>query len=127
MKTTMLKVLKIKEIAPKILKQSLPIRTTYKLSKLLDSVQNESEFYHKHLNEIISTYGKRDENGQYVLTEDKNGIQVDADNLVTVEEKLKELHNLEVELPDVTFTLDELEQLDCTVQEFNSFLPFIED
>ena len=127
MKTTMLKVLDLRDLYAKISSQALPIATTYKLSKLFEAIQKESEFYSTHLDEIIATYGKKDENGQYILTEDKNGVQIDPANIPEVESKLQELWNIEVELPDVKFKLAELEKVELTVQEFNSFLPFIED
>ena len=127
MKTTMLKVLDLRDLYTKISAKSLPISTTYKLSKLFNSINSEAEFYSTHLNEVISTYGKKDENGNYILTEDKNGVQIDPDNIAEVESKLKELWNIEVELPDVKFKLSELEKVELTIQEFNNLLPFIED
>lgn len=127
MKTTMLKVLDLRDLYTKISAQPLPISTTYKLSKLFNAIKSESEFYSTHLDEIIATYGKKDENGQYILTEDKSGVQIDPANISEVEYKLQELWNIEVELPDVKFTLTELEKLELTVQEFNNLLPFIED
>lgn len=127
MKTTMLKVLDLRDLYPKISSQALPISTTYKLSKLFNAIKSEGEFYSTHLDEIISTYGKKDENGNYVLTEDKNGVQIAPENISEVEKKLQELWDIEVELPDVKFTLSELEKVELSVQEFNNFLPFIED
>ena len=63
MKTTMLKVLDLRDLYPKISSQALPISTTYKLSKLFNAIKSEGEFYSTHLDEIISTYGKKDESG----------------------------------------------------------------
>ena len=127
MKTTMLKVLNLRDLYPKISAQTLPISTTYKLSKIFDTIKSEAEFYSTHLDSIISEYGKKDEEGQYILTEDKSGVQIDPEKIPEVESKLQELWNIEVELPDIKFTLHELEKLELTVQEFNNLLPFIKD
>lgn len=127
MKIKMAKILDLRDIYEKIKTQSLPITTTYKISKLFTSINSETEFYQTQLNSIIQEYGKKDENGQFILTEDKQGVQVEADKISEAQAKIVELHNLEVDLPDITFSLPELEKIELSVEEFNSLLPFIED
>lgn len=127
MKTKMLKVLDLRDVYTKINTQSLPITTVYKLSKLFNAINSEAEFYSTHLDAIIAEYGQKDDNGQYILTEDKTGVRIDTDKIPEVEKKLQELWNIEVELPDVKFSLSELEKVELTVQEFNNLLPFIDD
>lgn len=127
MKTTMLKVLDLRDVLSKITSQSLPISTVYKLSKLFEAVKSEGDFYSTHLDAIIEEYGQKDDNGQYLLTEDKMGVRIDKDKVAEVEAKLQELWKIEVELPDVKFTLAELEKVELTVQEFNSLMPFIQE
>lgn len=127
MKIKMAKILDLRDIYEKIKTQSLPITTTYKISKLFTAINSETEFYQTQLNSIIQEYGKKDENGQFILTEDKQGVQVEADKISEAQAKIVELHNLEVDLPDITFSLPELEKIELSVEEFNSLLPFIED
>ena len=127
MKTTMLKELDLRDVLSKITSQSLPISTVYKLSKLFEAVKSEGDFYSTHLDAIIEEYGQKDDNGQYLLTEDKMGVRIDKDKVAEVEAKLQELWKIEVELPDVKFTLAELEKVELTVQEFNSLMPFIQE
>lgn len=123
----MLKVLDLRDVLSKITSQSLPISTVYKLSKLFEAVKSEGDFYSTHLDAIIEEYGQKDDNGQYLLTEDKMGVRIDKDKVAEVEAKLQELWKIEVELPDVKFTLAELEKVELTVQEFNSLMPFIQE
>ena len=127
MKTKMSKVLDMRDLFTKINAQPLPISTAYKLSKLFAAVKSEGDFYSTHLDEIIEEYGQKDENGQYILTEDRSGVRIDNDKIGEVEAKLQELWNIEVELPDVKFKLAELEKIELTVSEFNILLPFIEE
>lgn len=123
----MSKILDLQELYPKISSQQLPIATTYKLTKLFNAVNSESEFYSTNLNKIISEYGQKDENGNFLLTDDKKGVKVSPEKIPEVEQKLQELWNIEVDLPKITFKLSELEKVELSVQEFNNLLPFIED
>lgn len=127
MKTTMSKILDLRDVYSKISSQVLPISTTYKLSKLFEAIKSEADFYTTNLDKVIAEYGLRDENGQYILTDDKKGVKIDTEKIPEVEAKLQELWNIEVELPDITFKLSELEKVELSVQEFNTLLPFIED
>lgn len=111
---------KIKDCQP-------PIKLLYKLTKLFKAINENQEFYREQLNEIINTYGIRDENGQLKPTSDGNGVQIEHDKIDEAQDKINALIGLEVELPDVTFTLDELESLTCTLEEFQYLLPFIQD
>lgn len=127
MKIKMSNIVNLQDVYDKIKTQSLPITTTYKISKLFNAIKNEQEFYSTQLDAIIQQYGKKDENGNFIRTENGDGIQVDNANIKEVESKLNELWKIEVELPDITFTLNELEKINLSVEEFNNFLPFIED
>lgn len=127
MKIKMSKILDLRDIYEKIKMQSLPISTTYKISKLFSAINSETEFYQTQLNSIIQEYGQKDENGQFVMTEDKTGVKIDQKDIPIVEQKLQELYNIEVELPDIKFNVKELEKIEISVQEFNYLLPFIED
>ena len=121
----MQKILNLRDTYSKIKSQSLPITTTYKISKLFTAVQQEADFYGTQLDAIIAQYGLKDENGNYVLTDNKDGVQIKKEDIPEVEKKLQELWNIDVELPEITFTIQELESVKLSVEEFNNLLPFI--
>lgn len=123
----MQKILNLRDLYSKIKTQSLPISVTYKISKLFTAVQSEADFYGTQLDSIIATYGLKDDNGEYVLTENKDGVQIRKEDIPEVEKKLQELWNIDVELPDIKFTLEELEKVTLSVEEFNNLLPFIDE
>lgn len=102
-----------------------PIKTLYKLSKLFTALNHEYEFYRTNLTQIIETYGLKDENGAFLKTEDGNGIRIGADNITAAQDAIQNLMDLDVELPDIKFTLEELSNITLTVDEFNNLLPFI--
>lgn len=127
MTVTMTRVLNLQSLYPRIKEQVLPIRTTYKLTKLFNAIDDEAKFYSSELNKIIDTYAEKDESGRPVPTEDGTGVKLQKDSVVEAQAKITELWNLEVELPDQKFSIDELEKIDLSIEEFNMLLPFIED
>ena len=126
MEIKMSEVLILNTLYNKIKTQSTSIRTTYKLSKLFKAVQKENEFYTEQLNAIIDEYADRDENGSPIVLEG-GGIKVKEGFSDVTKEKLAELWDIDVSLPDIKFTIDELDTISLTVEDFNSLLPFIEE
>ena len=89
--------------------KTLPIRTAYKLSKLLKVLESDHDFYVTNLNELIQTYAERNEDGAPALTEDGNGIRIRKDSLDEFESKINALWTIETTMPDLKFSLEELE------------------
>ena len=52
-----------KEISTK----EMPIKLSYKFSKLLTSVNTEFEFYQKKVSEILQKYGQKDDKGEFII------------------------------------------------------------
>ena len=125
MKLKMSDVIKLNKLYDKIKTLSLSISTTYKFSKLFASIQEEANFYGAQWNQLIQEYGQKDENGQYILSDNNEQVQIATENVPIVKQKLGELLNLEVDVPDTSFNLDELESVNLSVEEFSYLLPFI--
>ena len=53
-----------------------PLKTAYKLNKLITQVNNEISFYQQKFSEIINEFGKRDENGEFVYSQDGSSIEI---------------------------------------------------
>ncbi len=118
----------LNQIRPKIVNSKMSIKTTYKFSRLFKEVEEQANFFDTTLSNIIAQYGQRDEKGEYVLTEDKNGVMIQEDKKNECLAKINELNNLEINLNYVpAFNLDELEFLDLTVDEMTILMPFIEE
>lgn len=101
----------------------LPLKTTYKFSRLMKRAEEEVNFYQEKFNEIIEEYGLK-ENGEYKLTPDKQSIVIIPGKESECMEKMKELKELEIDI-DISFTIEELENLDLTVSQFNCLFPLI--
>ena len=105
----------------------LPIKTSYKFARMATAVEKNIEFYQTSFRNIVSEFAQIDENGNFVPTEDGQGVKIQEGKEAECKIRLMELNNLDVELPDIKFTIDELEGCELTPAEMVKFLPFIED
>jgi hypothetical protein len=94
--------------------------------KFCKSVATEEEFYNTKRNEIISIYAVRDEAGNIAVTDD-GMVSILPDKVTEANAALNELNSLEVEAPNVKFTLDELEGLELSVTDMFALDAFIEE
>lgn len=129
MKTNLSNSVQLYDTLSKVIKDAgnLPIRTAYKLAKLQKAVENDHDFYVNKLNELIQIYSERGEDGAPLLTEDGNGIRIRKEVLNEFETKVNALWNVEVDAPDIKFSLDEFDGLKITVEEAGLLEPFIEE
>lgn len=107
--------------------QKMPIKTAYKLSRLAKSIETEIQFYQEKLREIIQKHAILDEEGQPVFTEGKEAVKLIEGHETECYTEIQELQDLDVEIPDITFTLDEFANVELTLDEMNNFMPFIQD
>ena len=121
----MSKVLTFQQLWPKMKDQIMPIQLAYKLSRLYDSVDNNARFYSTELNKIVSEYAERDAEGNIVPSEDGTGVQLQKAYIPKAEAAVNDLLNLMVDVPDISFTLDELKDIKLSLEEFGILLPFI--
>lgn len=109
-----------------IKEKKLPIVTLYKITKLFDILDRESEFYTESLKSIIVEYAERDSEGKPIVLPSKDGYQLRKDKIEEAQQKMTQLMDIDVAIPeDLTFELSEIEPLDLTVEEFRLFLPLI--
>ena len=105
----------------------LPLKTTYKFSRLMRRAEQEMNFYSEEFGKIIETYGKRNEDGNYCFSVDGQSIEIIEGKQAECNMKISELRNLEVEINDIKFTIDELECLNLSISELSCMMSLIED
>lgn len=127
MKLKMSQLLNIKSIFDTIKEKKLPIRTAYKINKLFSPIDNEFSFYQQKFGEIVLEYGKKDENGNFIYAADGASIEIMDGRQVECQAKVEELNSIEIDLPDIKFTLDELDGLNFTLGQLECLMPFIEE
>ena len=122
----MYEVLALQNFYTSIHNKRMPIKTTYKLSRLAQRAEEEAEFYKKEFSHIIEDYALK-ENGQIVYSEDMASIKILPGKEDECAEKLTELRNLEVDLTGFEFSIEEFENLELTITEMSAILPLIKD
>lgn len=121
-------VLALQKLYNKLSKQELPIRLNYKLTKLYKNIESDFEFYRTRMTEIINIYGLKDDNGQFILTDNGAEVKIQPDKVNECQDKINELMNLETsELPILKLKLDELGNISLTMQEMSILEQFIEE
>ena len=106
---------------------TIPLRGAYKLNKIKKAVEKEGEFYQDKFQEIVNTYAKKDENDEIVFSEDGNQILIKEGMVEACNQALEDLQNLEVQIETYGLSLDDLgENLECTPDELEALMPFME-
>lgn len=122
----MYEVLALQSFYTSVQDKKMPIKTTYKLSRLASRVEKEIEFYSKEFAKIVDAYALK-ENGELVYSEDMTSIKIIPGKEDECSDKIMELKDLEVDLSDFEFSLEEFENLELTLAEMSSILPLVKD
>jgi hypothetical protein len=109
----------------KVKSQKLPFKTSYKLTLLAQEIQKHVDFYQEQFRNLIMEYSKKDENGNPLPTSDGQGVLLVEETMSEAYAKLTELHDLDVELPDTKFSVDDFDKVELTPEEMLVIMPFI--
>ena len=111
----------------KVKNQPLSFKTSYRLTLLATEIEKHINFYQENFRNLLTTYGQKDENGELVRTEDGQGIKLIEDKITECNTKIVELRELDVELPDIKFDIEEFGDVVLTPIEVYTIKPFIKD
>lgn len=105
----------------------LPLSVRYKFSLIIPLLTPHTQFYEKGQQEIAAKYGKKDEEGNFVKSEDGKGIVIEEKFIDDFEKAIKELNELTVEIDadKITCSLDDLEKLNLSIAELSQISSFI--
>lgn len=105
--------------------REMPIKISYKFSKIFSQISTDFEFYSKKIQEILSKYGEKDEKGNFIVKDGMVPFQKDYVDLAMKE--LDELNSIDITLPEYQFSLEELEPLSLTPAQVSSLTNFIKE
>ena len=111
----------------KVKSQPLPFKTSYRLTLLASEIEKHLNFYQENFRKILTEYGQKDENGNLVQTDDGQGIKIIEGKIDECNAKVIELRDLDVELPDTKFSIDDFGDIALTPMEVYIIKPFIEE
>lgn len=115
----------LKETLLNISQKELPFRLAYKISRLSEKIEKDYLFFTEEVQKIIVKYAERDEKGEIAF--EGNNVKIQQDLIKQAEKDLQELDEVEIEEIDVSFTLDELENLNIKPLEVSALMPFIKE
>jgi hypothetical protein len=101
------------------------IGTQYKFLKLKKLSLEEYDIFQQQYNTILQ-YAQTDDTG-HIITNDNGGILMKKDKTDEYQKLLKEFNDFEIQIPDIYFSLDELEPLNLTFDELELLMPFIKE
>lgn len=104
----------------------LPIKTAYKLARLMRRVEEEGQFYQNEFSKIVEEYALK-ENGAYVYSDDMTSIKIVEGKEEECTAKIEELKNLEIDLTEFEFSIEEFDCLDLSINQMYGILPLIKD
>ena len=110
----------------KLKSQKVPFKTAYKLTLLMQEIEKHINFYQEKFRELIMEYSKKDEEGNPVPTADGQGVQLAEETTAEAYQRLAELRELDVELPDTKFSVDDFGNVEISADEMIMIMPFIE-
>ena len=112
----------------KINKEKFNLKTSYKLARLFDTLQKESERYETLTRDAIIKYSKKDENGEPIINKGEQGesVEIEPVNQIKLVQEMEELNNSEIEIDDCYFTFDDFGDLSISIDELKGLLPFIQ-
>jgi len=101
----------------------LPTRLAYKLMKLIKASDTEGAFYDEKMKKIIDEFADRDDGGNVKMK--KNDVVIKPDKLNECNAAITDLQQTEVDKPDISFTVEELEPLEVSISEIAALDDFI--
>ena len=120
-------IIALKGVCENLKTQKTSVKTAYKISKILNAVEKEFEFYQTKFAEIINEYAEKDENGQPILINDGQGVKIQSDKISEAQIKIIELEAIEADLTISPLTLDELEGLEISISDMQTLSYIIEE
>lgn len=122
----MIDALNFLEAYSSIKNKPLKINIIYKLSKCLEECEKERDFYQQQLANILNKYAKKDENGNFIYTNEKTGILINESQQKVCEKELSELLTLDININEKYFIkITDIADLELDIETFNKIKPFI--
>ena len=109
MELTVKELLDMSASLKKLLNESMPIKTAYKLSRMVKSIDGETKTYNEKKNELVGKYGEKVGRGMQINQE----IETPEGNIpnpkfIEFLKDLEEIQSVKIELPDIKVKIDEL-------------------
>jgi len=116
MKIKLSSAIQIKNTLGRFVDRPMSIKTAYKIMKTVKAIEEEENFFNDKMSDIINRYGVRDESGNITIMENGN-VQIIEGKEEDCQKEVKELENIDIEISDNKFSIEELSDLELTPRE----------
>ena len=103
--------------------EKISVSLAYKFMKIIKETKNDIDFYQTKGQEIVNKYALRDENGN--IRQNSEGLFVDPEKADDFNKEFEELNNTDVNIPDIKFALEELQEFKITTADLLSIEDFL--
>lgn len=114
------------EIFRELSTKSLPVKTAFKVARLIRELDKENITFDESRRQIIEKYAERDENGIIKQTPEGN-IQLQPDKIEECNSELVELLNTTIEINVDKISIDALGDIKITPAQMINLEAFIEE
>lgn len=113
----------LEKIIAKNAEKHFNIQTQYKFLKIKQAINKESDIYREQLS-LLRDFCETNEQGEFIQDE-QGGIKIKEDKREECTKLLNEINKVQIQLPDIYFSLEELEPLELTFNELELLSTFI--
>lgn len=124
---TMQQVMEFHTVYSTIKDQEMSVKLAYRLNQIEEICEKKVNFYEIKMRDIITRYSEKDNDGNPVFLEDNKSVKIKPETVTECTEKIQELSELEVETPDIAFTLEELGEIKLSITDVKALMPFIKE
>lgn len=104
--------------------KSFDFQVQYKILKLKKAITEELMETDKFVTELAQKYGKKDEDGN-LITRENGGIAIEENMKEEFIAEANKLDEMELQIPDIYLSEDEISGLGLTLEEVEIFMMFI--
>lgn len=114
------------EIFRELSAKALPVKTAFKIARLIRELNKENTTFDESRRQIIEKFAERDENGRIKQTPEGN-IQLQQDKIEECNNELVELLNTTIEINVDKINIDALGDIELTPAQMINLEAFIEE
>lgn len=126
MKIALTKILQFPIFFNEVANKKMPMQTLYKIFTAKRKVDEIEAFYTENFQKIVVEHSIKDEKG-FPKTNEEGGVLIAIDQIDECQAQLKELSELLIDFPDISFSFSELEGLELTLEILESISPLINE
>ena len=129
MKLTLTEITEAVNSYNKIKEAKLSLKVAYKLRRLFDNLEKESNRYDELVREALLKYAKKDDEGNplFKQTEQGESVEIAPEDQKKFISEIEDLNKSEIEIDDCYFTFSDFGDLTISIEEVKGLLPFIKE